>query len=289
MRRLFFFALLLLAPLVASAQEPECFHSQPVDAPGEKLTREVTGYTVEIRHEPDEPGSDYFLCRARVIAPSGAVVLEEEDFGLKLLAISGRDLNGDSTPELVLETFSGGAHCCWTYVILSLGPRPRVLLRLENQHAFAFDDLDGDGHIDICTYDGAFGYFDELSYADSPVPALYLRLAGDTLVDQGPSFQARYDEQIRKARVELTEERRRALREAQSPYQDPNARAAAPYALAIVLAYLYSGREEEAWEALDELWPAHDALRLRGLILQTRESGLLHCLGARQCIEPDEP
>lgn len=44
--------------------------------------------------------------------------------------------------------------------------------------------------------------------------------------------------------------------------------------LTIVLNYLYSGREAQAWQALDEMWPASDEQRVKGLILERRARGL---------------
>ena len=45
--------------------------------------------------------------------------------------------------------------------------------------------------------------------------------------------------------------------------------------LDIVLAYLYGGRGQEAWKALDEMWPATDKPRMRQMILKARTSGIL--------------
>ena len=48
-----------------------------------------------------------------------------------------------------------------------------------------------------------------------------------------------------------------------------------PLVLTVVLAYLYSGRELQAWKALDEMWPRFDRQRIKRLILKTRAEGLL--------------
>jgi hypothetical protein len=48
-----------------------------------------------------------------------------------------------------------------------------------------------------------------------------------------------------------------------------------PLVLTIVLAYLYSGREDQAWKALEEMWPRFDQQRIRKLIVETRAKGLL--------------
>ena len=44
--------------------------------------------------------------------------------------------------------------------------------------------------------------------------------------------------------------------------------------LEIVWSYLYSGRDDEAWRALDEMWPAPDVDRMRVAILEARKHGI---------------
>jgi hypothetical protein len=45
--------------------------------------------------------------------------------------------------------------------------------------------------------------------------------------------------------------------------------------LMMVLNYLYSGREDRAWQALGEMWPPADVERVKKLILERRSRGLL--------------
>jgi len=45
--------------------------------------------------------------------------------------------------------------------------------------------------------------------------------------------------------------------------------------LTIVLNYLYSGREEQAWHALEEMWPSSDVDRVKNLIQERRARGLI--------------
>jgi len=44
--------------------------------------------------------------------------------------------------------------------------------------------------------------------------------------------------------------------------------------LEIVWAYLYSGRAKEAWQALQEFWPARDVERVRTEIMKARMQGV---------------
>jgi hypothetical protein len=44
--------------------------------------------------------------------------------------------------------------------------------------------------------------------------------------------------------------------------------------LEIVWSYLYSGREQDAWRSLQEMWPASDIERIRSSILSVRSRGI---------------
>ena len=44
--------------------------------------------------------------------------------------------------------------------------------------------------------------------------------------------------------------------------------------LEIVWGYLYSGREQQAWRTLAEMWPAADVARIRAAILNARVRGI---------------
>jgi hypothetical protein len=81
------------------------------------------------------------------------------------------DLENDKTPELLVTTDSGGAHCCETLRVWTLEPRaPRKILEYEagNSGGFQLRDLDGDGRLELLLGDDAFAYFGDLSYAYSP-------------------------------------------------------------------------------------------------------------------------
>jgi hypothetical protein len=46
--------------------------------------------------------------------------------------------------------------------------------------------------------------------------------------------------------------------------------------LEIVWAYLYSGRDAEAWSALQQMWPSRDFHRIQMKISEVRQRGILH-------------
>jgi len=216
-------------------------------------------------------------CVASVVTELGSQLVIARDWDLAWLPAVGKDVNGDGLPDAIVEGYSGGAHCCWTYWFVSLGQPPEVYLKLENERDIAID-TSTPGHTYIRTQDGAFDYFDGLCHACTSFPTVILELQGEVLSDAGWSFVAEYDRDIAKARHEFEYEDDGEEFAALSKYvpglgaKYNRAKAAA---LTVVLAYLYSGREDQAWQALDAMWPVNDRARIKDLILNTRAQGIL--------------
>jgi hypothetical protein len=193
---------------------------------------------------------------------------------MSLDEISGTDVNGDGAPEAVFDGFSGGQECCYTYWIVSLGNKPKVVHEIHNQVPLRFRKR-SDGGVEIRTGEGAFDLF-LLPHGDSVIPEVTMRMEGSKLVDVSTQYEKEYDEKISGARSELSPESLEKFHRAvytQKMFIDqaPTVKAV----LTIVLNYLYSGRESEAWSALDAMWPPTDEQRVRTLILERRGRGLL--------------
>ncbi|MFC2156368.1 hypothetical protein ACFLT9_00895 [Acidobacteriota bacterium] len=78
------------------------------------------------------------------------------------------DIDGEGHPELVVQTFSGGAHCCFEYHILRLGQTVEEVIHIYGGNTMLrFDDLNTDGILELLTGDDTFAYWHN-SYADSP-------------------------------------------------------------------------------------------------------------------------
>jgi hypothetical protein len=240
-----------------------------------RVTRKIHGFKIQISPYPDKSNPDLDECEAEIYDPRGDVIFSEHDWGFTI-DLAGIDVNGDGIPDVVLEAFSGGVHCCWTYYFFSLGPQPGLFLKLENNRdaSFFWDKKPGQMYMEI--QDGAFDYFDEVCHACSPFPLVYLRLDGSNFVDIGREYADNYDEIIRVSQKALSREERRRLKAlTEKPSDAEPVRKARYNALMIVFAYLYSGREELAHQALQELWPPFDQERIWNLILETRHNGIL--------------
>jgi hypothetical protein len=271
--RLFYlpcFALLLLLP-GARAQAPLLSCPSPHSGP---QIGKYSGYTVRLVRSSNRG----FRCQAFVAAPGGKASPSKavaKDWALSINALSGSDINGDGKPDLIVQGYSGGAHCCYTYHIISLSEGLPTLREIRNQVPISFVKRT-EGGAEVRTGEGVFDYF-LLPHGSAVIPKLFLRLDGDQLVDVGGEHVGDYDTLIEKARSELTLDELDKLRKSvysQNMFIDQLP--AVKKVLTIVLNYLYSGREDQAWHALDEMWPRSDAERVKKLILERRSRGLLH-------------
>jgi hypothetical protein len=198
----------------------------------------------------------------------------------------GADL-GAGVPVVAVQVQKSAADCCMSYQIYSLEKPPRLLRTITGADAFDAADTDLDGRVEIWTDDSAavdgFERFDVrgLDFA----PPIVLRFANGQLLDASAEFQPYYDQEIAKLRAGLDVQQLSDFKGSdgrllatpttleelrQSDYlQDVKRKV-----LEIVWSYVYSGREEEAWHSLADMWPADDVDRIRAAILQARAHGI---------------
>ncbi|MGZ4268110.1 MAG: hypothetical protein ACXVSX_02745 [Solirubrobacteraceae bacterium] len=101
-----------------------------------------------------------------------------------------RDLDGDGSPEVLLDGFTGGAHCCELTEILRAGPAGDVRTeRNWGDPGYRLRDLDRDGRPEFVTADDAFAYA-FAAYAVSPLPPRVLSWRAGTFTDVTRRFPA---------------------------------------------------------------------------------------------------
>ena len=240
-------------------------------------TYSLKNYQLRIDRVSESDVHDH-LCRAYLTGENGFEKELLEDERISIHQGSGQDIFGSGNPTLVLEGYSGGAHCCYSYVIAELRATPVVLPEIENDSPFFFFKDDRSGQYRILTADGAFDYFDEMCHACSPFPHIVLEVSDGSVRDASSRYVAQYDTDISEARSKIRQdELGRFLTIAKLHDLDNQERfeELRQHVLEIVLSYLYSGREAQAWQTLDEMWPASDKFRIKRLILQTTRDGLL--------------
>jgi hypothetical protein len=258
-----------------------CYYSVMEDAMRGGGVRNVAGYRIEISPDPKEQD-----CRATVTSPMGEVIFSERAW-FDIDPITGDDVNGDGVPDAVMVGYSGGAHCCWTYYVVSLRGNSKAI-SFENQSRASFEYNADDKSVHISIRDGSFDYF-ENDHASSPFPLLVVKLDKNKFEDISARFQDRYDrdianelENLPAAHVACFKNRTEnfAVESTKCDFdREYHSSVVQGRVLSIVLAYLYSGRPEQARKALEQYWPVWDGLRMRGEVLKRYCGGLRDQLG----------
>src|SRR3954469_13871232 len=95
-----------------------------------------------------------------------------------------RDLDGDGEPEVILDLYTGGAHCCYVSRFYRWDGTSYVPAdRNFGDPGYVIDDLDGDGTEELITADYRFGYaFSAFAYSLMPVRIYDLRAGSWSLV-----------------------------------------------------------------------------------------------------------
>ncbi len=162
----------------------------------------------------------------------------------------GTDITGSGNPEVIVGSWSGGAHCCFSFEVFQLGKDFRRLVKLDAKDSGGahFEDIDHDGKYEFISNDWTFAYW-HASFAESPAPTVILRPQKDAygnfgyelalgLMRKSAPSRARLEAIINEIRAE----------------QDWKHRV--PVSLwAAMLNLIYTGNAGLAWDVLDQAWP----------------------------------
>jgi len=141
----------------------------------------------EISLGPVPKALDYG-CTAAIYNSAGKVVFRTTGFGVAFdEGLTGEDFDGDGKAKVVFQTDSaGGAHCCWTYNVVSLFPKPHHLFDVGAGAAVRFEK-DEQGKMVIWELTpGLAGYWDIAN--DHPYAERVFRVREGKLVDFTPEF-----------------------------------------------------------------------------------------------------
>jgi hypothetical protein len=190
--------------------------------------------------------------RLRVLR-AGRIVWAYPDQENAIVSVACRDLTGDRTPELAVETYSGGAHCCTDLTVLSLGSPVRVLLRYgAGNSGVEIKDLDRDGRPELVLGDDTFAYFDDLCFACSPSSfPLVACYRGGRFEDCTRRFPSLLRAKARQWTAALRDELRKPADAAARDY----ARGAA---LGLYASHMLLGEEAAGWAAVRALTRRRD-------------------------------
>jgi len=154
------------------------------------------------------------------------------------------DATGDGRLDFVLQSYSGGAHCCYYTLILEREPEVAVLAEFDGAHSpVVLENLDGDPALEVRLQDWTFAYW-KTSFSESPAPEVILKLqdgvygGSPLLMRRLPPDKAALDAEIKAMRTII-------LKAKKPP----------PQLWGRMLDYVYSGNADTAFKLLDGAWP----------------------------------
>jgi hypothetical protein len=217
--------------------------------------------------------------KSKALIATGVAQMDVDSFGIDL---------GVGSPVATFQVKKDEAGCCMTLQIYSLQKPPKLVRTITGGSFFSTADTDLDGQVEIWTNDVAAleGFESRESGEAYSAPTVVLRFVQERLLDVGSEFQGYFDGQIKKVRGTLNPEELREFKNSNgrlpptahfSPedlHRSENLGRTKEKVLQIVWAYLYSGREQEAWKSLAEMWPPADVDRIRTAIVSARDRGI---------------
>lgn len=179
----------------------------------------------------------------RATDSDGSVVVDLShplSVGEKLIPRWCGDILGDGTQALGLETFSGGAHCCFSASVVLLEPGGRHLLDVDlgNGGLGRPEQLGNAGPLQLPADSDVFAYFGDLSFAASPFLPQVFAYDGAEYVESTRQFPETLRAEVQRAEANLPEAVARPV-SAQVPgrfvYQEQESIALRLYALHVLL------------------------------------------------------
>lgn len=112
------------------------------------------------------------------------------------------DLGGDAEPEVVVDSYTGGAHCCIVSDVLFF--TGAAYARAEHNwgsYGYALKDLNGDGHPELDGYDAAFedAFTSHAASFEPPLVLAYDPTATGSLRDVTRAFPAVIRKNVKQA------------------------------------------------------------------------------------------
>ena len=256
--------LLILAEAVCAQSPPpqedfECRQS----GTSNNGTRVLTGVgSVIIRTVPANELRQ--TCEVSVRDRSGKTIFEDRGFNIRIDPATGRDIDNDGQPDIVIAVdTAGGTRGNWEYPVISLGPMPRLLLKLPPA-TFDFQTTPGRALIwtsavfeglaqsaaDVSTVKTVHE-FRPSGFVDVTPDYCKPMLAGEL---QGPgSLRGQLAILTRQAKID-------SRLDAGRPEDREDTRLAATN---IVLQQIYCGQLDEASRLVLEVWPGSEQSRIR--------------------------
>ncbi|MDA0803699.1 MAG: hypothetical protein O2819_08115 [Planctomycetota bacterium] len=182
------------------------------------------------------------------------ISLGSEDWHTKVVSGAGdTDITGDGVADIIIEDYSGGAHCCYTVWIFEAMPdgSMRQSLDMVTFMAHGFEDVNADGILELITADYAYAYA-FTGYASLDYPTLIYAYRGGEYV-LAPDLMQRTP--LSRAALDTL------CAEHASADWIGEPRQAFDALLSKMMELLYSDRSDQAWRLYDEACRVEEPVR----------------------------
>src|ERR1700687_1715061 len=274
--------LFLLTCITANVCHAQSHDVICVDGAGDFETESQTGVKVHVGAARNGELAERVCAAAlswnkqNLVVAAAASQLDVDAFGVDL---------GVGVSVVAFQVKKSKTDCCMAYKIYSLREPPVLLRTITGGEFFSAADTDLDGRVEIWTDDGASVVgFENLLLSDLDfAPPIVLRFGFGRLLDVSSEFRSYFDGKIAEEWAKLNPQDLGDFKNSDGKLASNAAypadrlfhlRSVKVKVLEIVWSYLYSGREQEAWRSLADMWPAADADRIRAAILSARARGM---------------
>jgi hypothetical protein len=257
----------LLVAVLGQPSAPEISCRYSVRAP-QRVTRAVQGgASVTVRRKADPALTDD-ACVIEVRDRSGRLVLIRDGFNTRLHDDSGRDVDNDGSPDLVIGSDSRRSNrCCSEYTILSLKPEPRVV------GTFSHPSFEVD--LNRRTLVWSVLAFEDLGAAMGPVPTIATvgQYRDGRFVDLTPEYCSVILAGTAPGSSNLSEDlwqldgSRRAASRAEADPPSFGVETTRGAATTVALQMLYCGRDSDARELIRQVWPDRQQEAIRASLV----------------------
>jgi hypothetical protein len=242
----------------------------------------LTGVTVSVDATRNGPFAAH-SCEAKLDWDKQGLVVEPKAWQVDVDAM-GIDL-GLGSPVVAFQVKKTDIDRIANYEIYSLKKPPGLLRTINGGDRYRAADTDLDGRIEIWASDAeAVNGFENISLEGLDfAPTIVLRFERKRLTDVSSEFSSEFDRQIAAARAQLDTQKLGEFKLSDGALSSKSPMPADQLhrlmttkikILEIVRCYLYSGREQQAWDALADMWPPADLERIRTAVANARDHGI---------------
>ncbi|MBT3322758.1 MAG: hypothetical protein HN392_10790 [Anaerolineae bacterium] len=191
----------------------------------------------------------------------------------EVVTLTDTDINGDNHPDIIVKSYTGGAHCCFGTQVYSLGKEPILILEKPESNATGeFKDLDDDGIYEFITADDTFAY-QYCPFVSSPFVKVIMAYSPEEqkFIPASPNFTEEYAQDITDDTYNAERVSRANISE--NGEWDETIKCSV---LPLMLDYIYIGEIEAARTELERLYNFDDTDRFWNEIMLSVQNSPLY-------------